>query len=51
MVGFPGVYAAYLGIYPQHGLDYRREPLSMADAQRSHAHADPAAAGALARQR
>ena len=36
MVGFPGVYAAYLGVYTQHGLRYHREPLSMADAQRLH---------------
>jgi gluconate 2-dehydrogenase gamma chain len=38
MVGFPGVYAAYLGVYTQHGLRYDREPLSMANAQRLHGH-------------
>lgn len=41
MLGFPGVYAAYLGVYTQHGLSYRREPLSMADAQRMHSHGTP----------
>lgn len=46
MVGFPGVYAAYLGVYTQHGIDYRREPLSIADAQRVHGHSGPAPAGA-----
>jgi gluconate 2-dehydrogenase gamma chain len=46
MVGFPGVYAAYLGLYTQHGLRYEREPLSMADAQRLHGHGSPAATGA-----
>ena len=48
MVGFPGVYAAYLGVYTQHGLDYRREPLSIADAQRLHGHHGPAPAGSHA---
>jgi gluconate 2-dehydrogenase gamma chain len=38
MVGFPGVYAAYLGVYTQHGLRYEREPLSMADAHRVYGH-------------
>jgi gluconate 2-dehydrogenase gamma chain len=36
MVGFPGAYAAYLGVYTQHGIRFDREPLSMA-----HAHAHP----------
>ncbi|WP_414476028.1 gluconate 2-dehydrogenase subunit 3 family protein [Microvirga sp. M2] len=46
MVGFPGVYAAYLGVYTQHGLRYGREPLSMADAQRLHGHGPAPAHGA-----
>jgi gluconate 2-dehydrogenase gamma chain len=45
MVGFPGVYAAYLGVYTQHGLRYDREPLSMADAQRLHGHGPAPAHG------
>lgn len=36
MVGFPGAYAAYLGIYTRHGIRFEREPLSMAGAQRMH---------------
>jgi gluconate 2-dehydrogenase gamma chain len=36
MIGFPGAYAAYLGIYTQHGIRFDREPLSMA-----HRHAHP----------
>lgn len=32
MIGFPGAYAAYLGVYTLHGIDLRREPLSMAQA-------------------
>ncbi len=36
MVGFPGAYAAYLGVYTQHGIRFDREPLSMA-----HSHAHP----------
>jgi gluconate 2-dehydrogenase gamma chain len=36
MIGFPGAYAAYLGVYTQHGIRYDREPLSMA-----HAHSHP----------
>jgi gluconate 2-dehydrogenase gamma chain len=35
MIGFPGAYAAYLGVYTQHGIQYDREPLSMAH---THAH-------------
>lgn len=46
MVGFPGVYAAYLGLYTQHGLRYEREPLSMADAHRLHGHGPAPAHGA-----
>jgi gluconate 2-dehydrogenase gamma chain len=38
MVGFPGAYAAYLGIYTRHGVRFEREPISMADAQRLHRH-------------
>jgi gluconate 2-dehydrogenase gamma chain len=30
MIGFPGAYAAYLGVYTQHGIRFDREPLSMA---------------------
>lgn len=38
MVGFPGAYAAYLDVVDQHGLDFRREPLSFANdaARRAH---------------
>jgi gluconate 2-dehydrogenase gamma chain len=36
MIGFPGAYAAYLGVYTQHGIRFDREPLSMA-----HSHAHP----------
>jgi gluconate 2-dehydrogenase gamma chain len=36
MIGFPGAYAAYLGVYPQHGIRLDREPLSMA-----HTYAHP----------
>jgi gluconate 2-dehydrogenase gamma chain len=36
MIGFPGAYAAYLGVYTQHGVRFDREPLSMA-----HPHAHP----------
>jgi len=48
MIGFPGPYAAYLGIYTKHGLRYDREPLSMADAHQFHGTGDAAspAAGA-----
>jgi gluconate 2-dehydrogenase gamma chain len=35
MIGFPGAYAAYLGVYTQHGIRFDREPLSMAH---THAH-------------
>jgi gluconate 2-dehydrogenase gamma chain len=35
MIGFPGAYAAYLGVYTQHGIRFDREPLSMAHA---HSH-------------
>lgn len=48
MVGFPGVYSAFLGIYTQHGLSYTREPLSMADAHRVHGHSMHGAATAPA---
>jgi gluconate 2-dehydrogenase gamma chain len=36
MIGFPGAYAAYLGVYTRHGVRFDREPLSMA-----HSHAHP----------
>ena len=36
MIGFPGAYAAYLGVYTQHGIRFDREPLSMA-----HPHVHP----------
>jgi gluconate 2-dehydrogenase gamma chain len=36
MIGFPGAYAAYLGVYTQHGVRFDREPLSMA-----HSHTHP----------
>lgn len=29
MIGFPGAYAAYLGIYTQHGLRFDRPPIAM----------------------
>ena len=45
MVGFPGVYAAYLGVYTQHGLRYERQPLSIADAHRLHGHGPASAHG------
>ncbi len=56
MIGFPGPYAAYLGLYTQHGLKYDREPMSMADAHRLHggdhgAAAPPAAAPPAPRDR
>lgn len=43
MIGFPGPYAAYLGLYTKHGLEYDHEPMSMADAHRVHGagHAAP----------
>jgi gluconate 2-dehydrogenase gamma chain len=40
MIGFPGAYAAYLGVYTQHGMRYDRDPLSMAQAH-SHPHSGP----------
>ena len=46
MVGFPGPYAAYLGLYTRHGIRYDREPLSMADAHRLHGGGHGAAAPA-----
>lgn len=56
MIGFPGPYAAYLGIYTQHGIKYDREPQSMADAHRlhgsgGHGAATPAAAPPTRRAR
>jgi gluconate 2-dehydrogenase gamma chain len=36
MIGFPGAYAAYLGVYTQHGIYYDREPLSMAHTHTHH---------------
>jgi gluconate 2-dehydrogenase gamma chain len=48
MIGFPGPYAAYLGLYTQHGIKYDREPLSMADAHRLHGGHGTAAAPAAA---
>jgi gluconate 2-dehydrogenase gamma chain len=36
MIGFPGAYAAFLGVYTQHGIRYDRQPLSMA-----HSHTHP----------
>jgi len=51
MVGFPGVYAAFLGVYTQHGLNYAREPLSMADAHRQHEFSMHGNAGAPAVRR
>ena len=42
MIGFPGAYAAYLGVYTQHGIMYDRPPISMADAQRIHGTHDAA---------
>jgi gluconate 2-dehydrogenase gamma chain len=36
MIDFPGAYAAYLGVYTQHGIRFDREPLSMA-----HSHTHP----------
>src|SRR3954471_19084731 len=54
MVGFPGPYAAYLGVYTRHGIKYDREPLSMADAHRlhgGHGAAAPAAAPSTRRDR
>lgn len=48
MIGFPGPYAAYLGVYTKHGVKYDREPLSMADAHRLHGPGHGAAAPAAA---
>jgi gluconate 2-dehydrogenase gamma chain len=54
MVGFPGPYAAYLGLYTRHGIRYDREPMSMADAHGlhdgGHGAATPAAAAPPARR-
>lgn len=36
MIGFPGAYAAYLGLYTQHGIRFDREPLSMAHPHTHH---------------
>jgi gluconate 2-dehydrogenase gamma chain len=41
MVGFPGVYAAYLGIYTKHGLRFEGEPRSMASAHHVHGPSTP----------
>ena len=50
MVGFPGAYAAYLGLYTQHGIKFDREPLSMADAQRLNGHHGPVPSGESTRR-
>ncbi|HVL17735.1 MAG TPA: gluconate 2-dehydrogenase subunit 3 family protein [Gemmatimonadales bacterium] len=48
MIGFPGPYAAYLGVYTKHGIKYDSEPLSMADAHRLHGGGSHGAAAAPA---
>ncbi len=36
MIGFPGAYATYLGIYTNHGLRFTREPMSIAQSDQEH---------------
>lgn len=41
MIGFPGAYASFLGIYENHGQRFRREPMSIAQSEQVP-HAVPA---------
>ncbi|MEZ0172629.1 gluconate 2-dehydrogenase subunit 3 family protein [Microvirga sp. TS319] len=36
MIGFPGAYATYLGIYTNHGERFTREPMSIAQSPQEH---------------
>jgi gluconate 2-dehydrogenase gamma chain len=36
MIGFPGAYASYLGVYTNHGQPFTREPMSIADGGHEH---------------
>jgi len=38
MIGFPRAYAQYIDVVEQHGLDYTRPPISIADAPARHMH-------------
>lgn len=38
MIGFPGAYAAYLGVYTQHGMPFDRAPISMTGQGAGHGH-------------
>jgi gluconate 2-dehydrogenase gamma chain len=42
MIGFPGAYAAYYDLVDKHGIEFRREPMSMAQdsAGKIHVHPD-----------
>jgi gluconate 2-dehydrogenase gamma chain len=36
MIGFPGAYADYHDLIDQHGVEFHREPLSIADGPSAH---------------
>lgn len=38
MIGFPGAYAAYLGVYTQHGMRFNRAPIAMTGQRAGHPH-------------
>ena len=38
MIGFPGAYGAYLGLYTNHGMRFEREPMSIATRGQAHDH-------------
>jgi gluconate 2-dehydrogenase gamma chain len=41
MIGFPGAYASFYELVDQHGLAYRRAPVSLADNGRGVIHIHP----------
>ncbi|WP_406854543.1 gluconate 2-dehydrogenase subunit 3 family protein [Alsobacter sp. KACC 23698] len=49
MIGFPGAYATYLGVYTDHGQRFQREPMSIAQSDQEH-HPEPGGALPAPRQ-
>jgi gluconate 2-dehydrogenase gamma chain len=41
MIGFPGAYASYYDLVDQHGIEYRREPMSLAENGGGRIHIHP----------
>ena len=41
MIGFPGAYASYYHLVDQHGMDYHRKPMSLAENRHGDIHVQP----------